>query len=111
MSGRTLARLLCANVTALLIVVAAWSASEPRRSGLTLLAVAPLLLPLPGLWRGSRYTAAWASLLIIPYMLFGLVEVVANPAARFIAGLELFVSFVLFGGLLILARGRHRRFR
>ncbi|MGH8494559.1 MAG: DUF2069 domain-containing protein [Gammaproteobacteria bacterium] len=110
MTARTLALLLCANTVALMIVVALWCASGPGRSALTLLAIAPLMLPLPGLWRGSRYTAAWASLLVIPYMLFGVVEVVADPAVRPIAGVELAVSFLLFAGLLVLARGGRRRF-
>lgn len=108
MSGRVrarlLARLLCANAVVLIATVAVWAASASPHRVLVLLSVAPLLLPLRGLWRGSPYTAAWASLLVIPYMLFGVVEVIANPATRAIATVELTVSFCLFAGLLVAAR-------
>ncbi len=93
-------------MVALIATVAAWGILAQQRLVVMLVAVAPLLLPLPGLWRGSRYSGAWSSLLVIPYMLFGLVEVIANPAVRLIAALELTLSFVLFAGLLLLARGR-----
>ena len=106
----SLPRLLCANIVLLIGVIAAWgvTSTAPHRLAMTLLAIAPLLLPLRGLWRGSAYTAAWASLLTVPYLLVGLVESVANPRARVIAGIELAVGFVLFAGLLIVARTAKR---
>lgn len=87
-------------------VILWWGTADgtPPKVLMTLLAIAPLLLPLPGLWRGSRYTAAWASLLVVPYMLLGVVESIANPAARLAAGIELGLSFALFAGLLVFAR-------
>jgi len=108
--GQALPRLLCANVVVLMGVLAVWGLMSPQPQGLvlTLLAIAPLAMPLRGLWRGSAYTAAWASLLTVPYLLFGLVESMANPRVRAIAGIELGVAFVLFAGLLAVARGARR---
>ena len=108
--GQALPRLLCAIVVVLMGVFVAWGVMSPAPHGLilTLLAIAPLALPLRGLWRGSAYTAAWASLLTVPYILFGVVESMANPRARAIAGIELGVAFVLFVGLLAVARGAGR---
>jgi uncharacterized membrane protein len=44
-----------------------------------LLAV-PLLLPLPGLWRGKPYTHAWSSMLVVFYVGGFLAEAWADPA-------------------------------
>lgn len=41
--------------------------------------VLPLLLPLPGLWRGRPYTYAWASLLQVFYAGLLLVEALRGP--------------------------------
>jgi len=69
------------------------------------LLVLPLLLPLPGLWRGKPYTHAWCSMLIVFYVGGFMAEAWANPesatrafalaslaAAEFIA-LVLYVRF------------------
>ena len=62
----------------------------------------PLLLPLRGLWRGTSYTYAWCSMLIVFYIGGLLAEAWANPdgAARAfalasLAALE-FVALVLY---------------
>ena len=39
----------------------------------------PLLLPLPGLWRGKPYTYAWCSMLVVFYIGALLAEAWANP--------------------------------
>jgi len=39
----------------------------------------PLLLPLPGLWRGKAYTHAWCSMLVVFYVGGFLMEAWANP--------------------------------
>lgn len=41
----------------------------------------PLLLPLPGLWRGKPYTHAWCSMLVVFYVGGLLAEAWANPAS------------------------------
>jgi len=52
------------------------------------LAVLPLLAPLNGLLRGRRHTYAWATLFVIPYLVFALTELLVNPAARWVARSE-----------------------
>ena len=56
----------------------------------------PLLLPLPGLLRGQRRTYAWATMCVTPYFIYGLTEVIANPAVRAPAGAILFASLAWF---------------
>lgn len=60
----------------------------------------PLLAAMRGLVAGSLYTHRWASLLVIAYMAYGLVEVIANPSMRYGAIAILFISFLLFSSLL-----------
>jgi uncharacterized membrane protein len=62
----------------------------------------PLLLPLPGLWRGKAYTHAWCSMLIVFYVGGLLAEAWANPAgasrafALALLGAAEFVALVLY---------------
>jgi len=49
----------------------------------------PLLAPLRGLLRGSRYTYAWATLFAIPYLAFAVTELLVNPQARWVAAISL----------------------
>jgi uncharacterized membrane protein len=42
----------------------------------------PVLLPLPGILRARRRTFAWATLCVTPHFIYGLTELVANPAIR-----------------------------
>ena len=82
----------------------AWAASAsgnwPLSGLLAALLLVPLLATLPGLLRGSRRACAWALLALAPCFVYGLVEVVANPAARLaaaailLAGLALCVALV-----------------
>ena len=84
--------LLGACVLAAALLPFAWPASLARLAIL----LAPLLLPLPGLLRGRRRTFAWATLCVTPYFIYGLTEVIANPAARVTAGAILFASLAWF---------------
>jgi uncharacterized membrane protein len=70
----------------------AWPGSLVRLAVL----LVPLLLPLPGLLRGQRRTYAWATLCVTPYFIYGLTEVIANPAVRVPAGAILFASLAWF---------------
>lgn len=79
-------------------------ATGPARLGWSVLALVPLLLPLPGLVRGSRRTCAWATLCVAPYFLYGLTEVVANPAVRTLAAAILFASLGWFASLVYCLR-------
>jgi len=73
-------------------------------SWLALLWLAPLAVPLPGLFRGKRHTYAWATLLVVGYVALALTEVVANPHSRAVAAAILFVSFALFVALVAYLR-------
>jgi uncharacterized membrane protein len=66
------------------------------------LVIVPLLLAVPGLWRGRRYTYAWASMLLTLYCAGLLAEVYMRPTQlvfwrglAVIAALE-FVGLILF---------------
>jgi uncharacterized membrane protein len=62
----------------------------------------PLLLPLPGLWRGKPYTHAWCSMLVVFYIGGFLAEAWANPRsatpafALALLGAAEFVALVLY---------------
>lgn len=92
--------LLGACVVAAALPAFSWPTSLAR---LAILLV-PLLLPLPGLLRGQRRTYAWATLCVTPYFIYGLTEVIANPAVRAPAGAILFASLGWFVTLVIYLR-------
>jgi len=94
------AALLGACVVAAAMPAFAWPASLAR---LAILLV-PLLLPLPGLLRGQRRTYAWATLCVTPYFVYGLTEVIANPAVRAPAAAILFSSLAWFVALVTYLR-------
>lgn len=84
------------------------SAAWPANLVWTLVLLIPVAAPLPGLVRGVRRTYAWASLCVAPYFIYGVTEVIANPAVRGAAGAILFASlawFVALVGYLRLSRG------
>jgi uncharacterized membrane protein len=64
-----------------------------------LLLLAPLALPLRGLWRGERRSYAWATLCLMPVLVFAATESIANPTARIPAALLLFLALLAFGAL------------
>jgi uncharacterized membrane protein len=68
------------------------------------LAILPLLAPLHGLLRGRRYTYAWATLFAIPYIAFAMTELLANPAARWVAALSLLLVFAWFCTMILFLR-------
>jgi len=72
------------------------SAAWPMNLGWTLLLLLPVLAPLPGMLRGRRRTFAWATLCVAPYFIYGITEVIANPAVRLAAGAILFASLGWF---------------
>jgi uncharacterized membrane protein len=89
-----------AAVLAICVVVAALgSAPWPRSLGFAALMLVPLALPQPGILRGRPRTCAWGTLCVAPYFLYGLTEVVANPAARTVAATVLFASLAWFAAL------------
>jgi uncharacterized membrane protein len=68
------------------------------------IAVLPLLAPLRGLLRGSRYTYAWSTLFAIPYVAFAVTELLANPQARWVAALSLLLVFAWFCSMILFLR-------
>jgi len=78
--------------------------------GLCVAAVVPLLAPLPGLWRGRRYTYTWSALFTVPYFVFALTELIANPGARWVAALSLLLVFAWYCAMVLYLRvARARR--
>jgi uncharacterized membrane protein len=80
------------------------SAPWPQNMAWTAGMLLPLLLPLPGLWRGNRRTCAWATLCVAPYFIYGVTEVIANPAVRFTAAMILFSGLAWFASLVYCLR-------
>jgi uncharacterized membrane protein len=64
----------------------------------------PLLMCLPGLLRGNRYTYKWATLCVLPYFIIGITEGVANVSLRQWALLLLGASLVWFFAILAFLR-------
>ncbi len=69
-----------------------------------IIAVVPLLAPLNGLIRGYRYTYAWATLFVIPYLMFSITELLVNREARWVAGASLILVFAWFCTMILFLR-------
>lgn len=96
-----------ALVGILCVVLVVWHADRytPRTAAMVLaVALLPWLAPLRGLLRGERRTYAATTLLTLPYLAYGLMEVLANPGARAFAGATVFVAFALFVALVAFLR-------
>jgi uncharacterized membrane protein len=111
--ARTAAVTLLLALGAVAVLLIARDASSPGSAALlALFLLVPLLLPLPGLWRGQRRTFAWATLCLTPHFVFALTEIVANPALRSITaamlllGTSLMIALVAY---LRLTRGSGER--
>ena len=74
--------------------------SAPTAILACVLGVTPWLLVGPGLWRGDRQRHIAATLLTVPYVGYGLMEVLANPGVRVYAGALVLLAFALFVALL-----------
>ncbi len=66
--------------------------------------ILPLALILPAILRGSEKASAAGTLLLIPYMGWGLTEAVANPGARKLAAASVFMAVTCFAALIIWLR-------
>ncbi len=71
---------------------------------LCILAMLPLLSPLPGLVRGKRFTFAWASLFTVPYLAFAVTELLVNANARVVASVTMLLVFGWFCSLVLYLR-------
>lgn len=91
----------------LLLLVWGWNLAaelSATRATWALLYSLPLWAPLPGLWRGRRYTHAWATLCVLPYLIVGVTESLANAAARPWAGAMLLAGLLFFTALIAYLR-------
>lgn len=64
----------------------------------------PLVAILPPILNGSQRACAAATLLLLPYLGWGLTEAVANPAARHFAAATVFTSLACFAGVVLWLR-------
>lgn len=82
----------------------AWLA--PAHPWVAIALVLPLFAPLPGLYRGRRYTYAWTSLLALGYLVWPLTEFSVRGGDRAAALVPLLASVLLFVGCLCYVRWR-----
>lgn len=104
--GRIRNAVLAAHLLLILTVIASSLLESSAPAGVVrgvALAI-PLFLPWRGLFKGHRYTYAWATLCVIPYFVFGIVEAIANPSTRIWAAVILALSLALFTGLVLYLR-------
>lgn len=103
------------SLVALILLCVTWELFlAPLRPGGSwlVLKVLPLLLPLPGILRGQRYTYQWASMLILLYFTEGVVRMFSDPGrSRNYAVLEIVLSVVFFLSAIFFARTAVRNTR
>jgi len=75
---------------------------------ITALAVLPLLLPLPGLARGTRRTFGWAPMTLAPALALALTEVLVNAPARPRVAVSLALMLAAFAAILAALRASPR---
>jgi uncharacterized membrane protein len=95
--------------TLLVIVVASWPLTAAGIGPvINLLALLPLLLPMPGLVRGLRRTLQWSPLALSPALALTLTELVVNRAARASAALTLALILAAFAAVVAALRAGPR---
>ena len=97
-----------ASLIALILVCLAWEGwiapLKPQGSLLILKAV-PLLLPLPGIIHGRRYTYQWAGMFILLYFTEGVVRAWSDHGiAAQLAAAEIVLTLVFFTCAVLYAR-------
>lgn len=97
-----------ASLVALIALCIAWELwLAPLRTGGSALALKalPLLLPLPGVLHGRRYTYQWSSVLILAYFIEGVVRAWSERgASRLLALAEIGLCLAFFASALCYAR-------
>lgn len=66
----------------------------------------PLLLPLRGILSGKAYTHAWANFVLMLYFLHSLTILYIDQGERWLAAIELILTFAAFSGNILYARNR-----
>jgi uncharacterized membrane protein len=109
---RHLAGLSAALAIGLFMLCLAWewrlAPLRPGGSWLVLKAL-PLLLPIPGLLRGRRYTYQWTTLLVLAYFSEGVVRAASESGlAQLLAAGETVLAVALFGCAIGFVRAERR---
>jgi uncharacterized membrane protein len=98
----------CLSLLTLIFLCLAWELwLAPLRPGGSWLALKalPLLLPLPGILRGRRYTYQWASMLILAYFAEGAVRTFGDGGrSAALALTEIMLTLVFFVSVVSYAR-------
>jgi uncharacterized membrane protein len=68
------------------------------------IALLPLLMPLPGLFMGSRRTLQWSPLTLAPALALALTEILVNAPARKLVTLTLVLIFAAFAMMIAALR-------
>lgn len=99
------ARLALAAWVLLAASIAAWPFAGAGIGGITAtLAFLPLLLPLPGIVRGSRRAYRAAPMALAPALALAVTETLVNPPARPLAGASLALVLVAFAAIVAALR-------
>lgn len=97
-----------ASLIALIFVCLAWEgriAPLKPEGSLLILKALPLLLPLPGILHGKRYTYQWASMFILLYFTEGIVRAWSDKGASAqLAAIEMLLSLAFFTFAIFYAR-------
>src|SRR5690606_35865289 len=99
--------LLLAQVLATLVIP---SGGRAPNATIWLLASAPLLILLPGVWRGRVRAHAWLGFVSLLYFLLAVANL-ATPRRSLLDGVELLLSILLFTASLFYVRWRSRALR
>jgi uncharacterized membrane protein len=107
--ARAACRIAAGAWLALILSVLCWPLGTPTVGwATTAIAFLPLLMPLPGLARGTRRTQSWAPLTLGPVLALALTEVLVNPAARARVAVTLALVLAAFSALLAALRAAPR---
>ncbi|MBD0784996.1 DUF2069 domain-containing protein [Vibrio sp. Y2-5] len=96
---------------ALIVWIALWQldlSPHPHLNplALTVAWLIPLLLPLPGILAGKPYTHAWANFILMLYFLHAFTILYVDNGERWLAAVELCLTFSAFMGNVLYARHR-----
>ena len=107
--ARTARRLAMAAWLLLIVSVLCWPLGESAVGWpITALAFLPLLLPLPGLARGTPRTYRWAPMTLAPALALALTEVLVNAEARTRVAVSVALMLGTFAAMLAALRAAPR---
>lgn len=109
MNERMLCRINAGLALGLSVFYLAWwladgAPVEALNITLLVVAIVPLLMVLPGLWRGRRFQTALAGLIVPFHFAYATMELIANPEVRGWVAIQTFLTFLLFAGVMAALR-------